>query len=1286
MSIEKTIVPVLESQFPSFYREEGVYFVEFVKNYYKWMEDTGNTIYHARRLNEYRDINTTVDDFVEYFRKKYLYSIDLKDVNDKKLLFSNVKDFLARKGSEEGLKEFFRIFFGEEAQIFYPGELVLRPSHGQWVEPEYLEISISPRIREFVGRSITGVTSGATALVERVVRKGVTGKYFDVMYISNRKGSFKTNEIVTYDNVIQDSPTVIGSLTDVDIILTGANFEPGDIADVESNITGRRGKIRITEVETSTGRVTFTLIDGGWGFTTDALVYVSEKTMQTTARTNPLPLISVEVGVGGINYANGELITVTGGGGTGAAGYVTTDGFGTIERVTLTAKGTGYYEYPEIGVTTASGSGAELFARIFEDGPDFFYFETIQQPMATIDYYDAPNSSVLAVGTFVKGVNTACTSTGTGYVLGQTNVANSGANGTIKIMVYSGTFATASDIANSASNVALVDLYTNSTAYGIMTGSNSTFIGVHSVQGVFSANNRNYIKGLSSNTLSNVALIATGTGATFKIGAVQDTENIFVNTDLVGGNNVANVPYLSIKVEGSLSNIGFVDSVNTVSGGTGYTNGQLLIFTGGSPIYAANGYVNTNASGNIVSATLNETGWRYRSKPTVTVSGGGSGANLQAVMDYGYGFPKDLNGDLTSIINDVLTRENFTIGEIASITDINPGANYNHDPFVTVIEPGIAGFGRKDIVLFVDQVVGDFQVGERVIQSIEQPALTLEYTNQSTSISSVTIVNSGSGYHPQDKLSITGGGGSQANATITLGVKLGITMLTPNTLFVNEEILTQNNSLANGVAIFANSTTIYLSGTSGTFNVGNTVTGSSGLVANVTSVAANAIIQTKMAKMGYGYTSVPTVAVTNSTGGSANGTGASLTAVRSGFRVGEALQQNYERGVIETVSVSSVSNGSILVYTYDDFQANSTQMSTHVTAKDLTVAGPYTPGEQVIQIKTDLTVNTYSNTSARTTANLQAAGVTRGMYLFGEGILEDTYVISITNSTFFKVNKVIPITAQNDYQFGTVALAYVSNATITTVIDINGTFDTSNTLIGQQSGVANMVTAVGAPTITIYGSNTKADIVNITSAPIPFVSKGNVTEFANNRLFIDRRSFSVAFQPGTIQGSISGATAIVLDAVQNPNTRPIGWNANVAGDAGVISGTIKSHEVVDSGFAYEPDETVTISKPGSDYVGTGIVKLQTQGKGTGYFISERGFLNNRYLHDNNYYQDYSYVVQTGLTLAKYSDMLKKLMHVIGTRYFGEFYKVVSAETPVKTLTLKTGTQISNNSGNILYSD
>ena len=67
-SIEKKISNLIESQFPQFYQEEGPDFILFMKAYYEWLESEGQAVNQARNLFDYRDIDNTLENFLEFFQ------------------------------------------------------------------------------------------------------------------------------------------------------------------------------------------------------------------------------------------------------------------------------------------------------------------------------------------------------------------------------------------------------------------------------------------------------------------------------------------------------------------------------------------------------------------------------------------------------------------------------------------------------------------------------------------------------------------------------------------------------------------------------------------------------------------------------------------------------------------------------------------------------------------------------------------------------------------------------------------------------------------------------------------------------------------------------------------------------------------------------------------------------------------------------------------------------------------------------------------------------------------
>lgn len=278
-NIEKYISNFIESQFPEIYRDEGPIFVEFVKQYYEWMESSNNTLFHSRRLLDYKDIDSTVDDFVVKFKEKYAKEIQLDTASQTRKLIKHSLDLYRSKGTERSIDLFFRLVFGRPADVYYPGDDVFRLSNGQWVKPRYIEVTPSEYNQLFVGKQIIGITSGATAFVERFIRRKVKKKYIDILYVSATSGDLLTGELISLPNQsLKNIPTIIGSLTTLDILAGSSGFSVGDIVTIETD-NGIQGKARVSAISNIIGAVSFEIISSGWGFTNNAKSLISEKVL-----------------------------------------------------------------------------------------------------------------------------------------------------------------------------------------------------------------------------------------------------------------------------------------------------------------------------------------------------------------------------------------------------------------------------------------------------------------------------------------------------------------------------------------------------------------------------------------------------------------------------------------------------------------------------------------------------------------------------------------------------------------------------------------------------------------------------------------------------------------------------------------------------------------------------------------------------------------------------------------------------------------------------------------------
>lgn len=91
-----------------------------------------------------------------------------------------------------------------------------------------------------------------------------------------------------------------------------------------------------------------------------------------TADIRNLGLIAaVEIADGGVNYANGELLIFSGGGGSSAVANVEVNGSGAITGINILSRGYGYTTRPTVTVDTVAGAGASLIAYLFNDGVEY---------------------------------------------------------------------------------------------------------------------------------------------------------------------------------------------------------------------------------------------------------------------------------------------------------------------------------------------------------------------------------------------------------------------------------------------------------------------------------------------------------------------------------------------------------------------------------------------------------------------------------------------------------------------------------------------------------------------------------------------------------------------------------------------------------------------------------------------------------------------------------------------------------------------------------------------------
>ena len=212
-----------------------------------------NAILAASYMMDLQDVDTTdLKFFNETYRDTLLANFpeleNARYVNERQLA-KMIRTFNNRKGVDKTLQWLFKLVYGEDIDVFFPGTLLLRASDGRWRAPIVTFLAGIPNgftLSDFTGLRIRGKTSGVEALVINSYKNQVKNKEVNVLELSGLP-----------DWVDETSPGVPGNPTLFDFlvgetieVLPATFIEDEDFADrPERNLTAEvRGGVSEVEI------------------------------------------------------------------------------------------------------------------------------------------------------------------------------------------------------------------------------------------------------------------------------------------------------------------------------------------------------------------------------------------------------------------------------------------------------------------------------------------------------------------------------------------------------------------------------------------------------------------------------------------------------------------------------------------------------------------------------------------------------------------------------------------------------------------------------------------------------------------------------------------------------------------------------------------------------------------------------------------------------------------------------------------------------------------------------
>ena len=300
MSKLKQSIAILR-QIPEHIRDNYPVFVEFLRVYYKFLEET-----QQQDLENLHDIDLVTEEFIDRFKGELSRNFPIHLVSDKRLVLKHLREFYLSRGSEDSYKFLFRTIFGKEASLYYPSKQILRVSDGRWVQDVSIFIQPTNGIldaSEIVGQFIYIENSKGKIIrtfVRSVVKysEEISEVFIDRDYANEiNVGGIVTCETSNYKGIILPCPS------SVKVFKGGKGFAAGEIYALKTQL-GRGCVIKITKVDSNGTIQRIQVIRFGLDYKTKFYSYLSSTEDTAWEYIHPL-----KIGAGASDTKTYDVVT-----------------------------------------------------------------------------------------------------------------------------------------------------------------------------------------------------------------------------------------------------------------------------------------------------------------------------------------------------------------------------------------------------------------------------------------------------------------------------------------------------------------------------------------------------------------------------------------------------------------------------------------------------------------------------------------------------------------------------------------------------------------------------------------------------------------------------------------------------------------------------------------------------------------------------------------------------------------------------------------------------------------
>jgi len=283
--MNKTPITVaLERQIPEYVRGEYELFVNFIKAYYEFLNET-----QQRNLEDVRSIENTLDEFIIRFKKELSVLFPTNNIANERFILQRIREFYQARGSKESYQFLFRILFNKDADVFYPSTQILRASDGKWIQEKSVFVkSVAGNLFNLSGKIIDITTVNKKKIhifCPRVVyyRDDIYEVFIDRAYVQDISIS---NKVSSANGA--DYGTILPCPSKYTITSPGKNFSVGKLYYLKTE-KGDGSLVKITKIGTGGSIKKVQVISFGLDYTSIFYAKLSNKQAVAVPYRHPIP-------------------------------------------------------------------------------------------------------------------------------------------------------------------------------------------------------------------------------------------------------------------------------------------------------------------------------------------------------------------------------------------------------------------------------------------------------------------------------------------------------------------------------------------------------------------------------------------------------------------------------------------------------------------------------------------------------------------------------------------------------------------------------------------------------------------------------------------------------------------------------------------------------------------------------------------------------------------------------------------------------------------------------------